>query len=65
VLGRGTVRHIISILCNLVFCTIAGKVVRSPSGVMHGKSSLVYYDEEVEDNLFAGLSKYTLYSVYP
>ncbi|GMY18142.1 anthranilate synthase beta subunit 2, chloroplastic-like [Fagus crenata] len=33
-----------------------GKVVRSPSGVMHGKSSLVYYDEEVEDNLFAGLS---------
>nr|POE59925.1 anthranilate synthase beta subunit 1, chloroplastic [Quercus suber] len=23
-----------------------GKVVRSPSGVMHGKSSLVYYDEK-------------------
>ncbi|KAM4100705.1 hypothetical protein ACJW30_05G088000 [Castanea mollissima] len=34
-----------------------GKVVRSPSGVMHGKSSLVYYDEKQEDNLFAGLSK--------
>ncbi|XP_030959828.1 anthranilate synthase beta subunit 2, chloroplastic-like [Quercus lobata] len=33
-----------------------GKVVRSPSGVMHGKSSLVYYDEKEEDSLFAGLS---------
>ncbi|KAL4626803.1 hypothetical protein ACB092_05G123400 [Castanea dentata] len=33
-----------------------GKVVRSPSGVMHGKSSLVYYDEKQEDILFAGLS---------
>ncbi|KAL0011053.1 hypothetical protein SO802_006161 [Lithocarpus litseifolius] len=33
-----------------------GKVVRSPPGVMHGKSSLVYYDEKQEDNLFAGLS---------
>ncbi|KAK7260576.1 hypothetical protein RIF29_26732 [Crotalaria pallida] len=33
-----------------------GKVVRSPFGVMHGKSSLVYYDEKGEDGLFAGLS---------
>ncbi|KAJ4825227.1 Ankyrin Repeat [Turnera subulata] len=32
-----------------------GKIVRSPYGVMHGKSSPVYYDEKVEDNLFAGL----------
>ncbi|XLS85348.1 hypothetical protein HN51_035514 [Arachis hypogaea] len=35
-----------------------GKIVRSPHGVMHGKSSLVYYDEKGEDGLFAGLSKY-------
>ncbi|KAI4357449.1 hypothetical protein L6164_001397 [Bauhinia variegata] len=33
-----------------------GKIVRSPYGVMHGKSSLVYYDEKGEDGLFAGLS---------
>lgn len=33
-----------------------GKIVRSPNGVMHGKSSLVYYDEMGEDGLFAGLS---------
>ncbi|KAL5760793.1 hypothetical protein ACOSP7_019282 [Xanthoceras sorbifolium] len=33
-----------------------GKIVRSPLGVMHGKSSLVYYDEKGEDGLFAGLS---------
>ncbi|KAJ9153004.1 hypothetical protein P3X46_026496 [Hevea brasiliensis] len=32
-----------------------GKVVRSPYGVMHGKSSLVYYDEKGEDGLFSGL----------
>nr|XP_010906321.1 anthranilate synthase beta subunit 2, chloroplastic [Elaeis guineensis] len=32
-----------------------GKIVRSPYGVMHGKSSLVYYDENQEDNLFYGL----------
>ncbi|KAJ0037554.1 hypothetical protein Pint_22492 [Pistacia integerrima] len=32
------------------------KVVRSPLGVMHGKSSLVYYDEKGEDGLFTGLS---------
>ncbi|KAM7463374.1 hypothetical protein LguiA_031495 [Lonicera macranthoides] len=35
-----------------------GKIVRSPYGVMHGKSSLVYYNESEEDGLFAGLSKY-------
>jgi len=35
----------------------AGKIIRSPSGVMHGKSSLVYYDEKGEDGLLAGLPK--------
>ncbi|KAG2269609.1 hypothetical protein Bca4012_062633 [Brassica carinata] len=33
-----------------------GKIVRSPFGVMHGKSSLVHYDEKGEDGLFSGLS---------
>ncbi|XP_047976789.1 anthranilate synthase beta subunit 1, chloroplastic-like [Salvia hispanica] len=33
-----------------------GKIVRSPSGVVHGKSSPVYYNEGGEDGLFAGLS---------
>ncbi|KAK8567401.1 hypothetical protein V6N13_105370 [Hibiscus sabdariffa] len=33
-----------------------GKIVRSPSGAVHGKSSLVYYDEKAEDGLFTGLS---------
>uniref|UniRef100_A0A2P2PIN6 anthranilate synthase n=1 Tax=Rhizophora mucronata TaxID=61149 RepID=A0A2P2PIN6_RHIMU len=33
-----------------------GKIVRSPHGVMHGKSSLVYYDEKGEDGLFTGLT---------
>ncbi|ERN11010.1 hypothetical protein AMTR_s00024p00026220 [Amborella trichopoda] len=33
-----------------------GKIVRSPFGVMHGKSSLVYYDEKGEDGLLLGLS---------
>ncbi|CAA0811527.1 Anthranilate synthase beta subunit 1-chloroplastic [Striga hermonthica] len=33
-----------------------GKIVRSPYGVVHGKSSLVYYNEGGEDGLFAGLS---------
>lgn len=32
-----------------------GKIVRSPFGVMHGKSSLVYYDEKGDDGLFSGL----------
>lgn len=32
-----------------------GKIVRSPYGVMHGKSSPVYYDEKGEDGLFTGL----------
>ncbi|RWR75104.1 anthranilate synthase beta subunit 2, chloroplastic-like protein isoform X1 [Cinnamomum micranthum f. kanehirae] len=32
-----------------------GKIVRSPFGVMHGKSSSVYYDEKGEDGLFSGL----------
>ncbi|BAT98839.1 hypothetical protein LR48_Vigan06g155200 [Vigna angularis] len=33
-----------------------GKIVRSPYGVMHGKSTLVYYDEQGEDGVLAGLS---------
>ncbi|XP_024924859.3 anthranilate synthase beta subunit 2, chloroplastic isoform X1 [Ziziphus jujuba] len=33
-----------------------GKIVRSPFGVMHGKSSPIYYDEKGEEGLFAGLS---------
>ncbi|PRQ45118.1 putative anthranilate synthase [Rosa chinensis] len=33
-----------------------GNVVRSPYGVVHGKSSPVYYNEKEEDSLFAGLS---------
>ncbi|KAL1188236.1 Anthranilate synthase beta subunit 1 [Cardamine amara subsp. amara] len=33
-----------------------GKVVRSPFGVMHGKSSMVHYDEKGEEGLFSGLS---------
>nr|BBM60839.1 anthranilate synthase beta subunit 1 [Juncus prismatocarpus subsp. leschenaultii]BBM60840.1 anthranilate synthase beta subunit 1 [Juncus wallichianus] len=33
-----------------------GKIVRAPSGVVHGKSSLVYYDEKLEPSLFKGLS---------
>lgn len=33
-----------------------GKIVRSPYGVMHGKSSLVYYNEGNEEGLFSGLS---------
>ncbi|ONK65332.1 uncharacterized protein A4U43_C07F36030 [Asparagus officinalis] len=32
-----------------------GKVVRSPSGVVHGKSSPVYYDEKLTDTVFNGL----------
>ncbi|KAH7656600.1 Anthranilate synthase protein [Dioscorea alata] len=32
-----------------------GKVVRSPFGVVHGKSSPVYYDEKQGDHLFSGL----------
>ncbi|MCL7043878.1 hypothetical protein MKW94_020505 [Papaver nudicaule] len=33
-----------------------GKIIRAPSGVMHGKSSPVFYDEKGEDGLLAGLS---------
>lgn len=32
--------------------------MRSPFGVMHGKSSPVYYDEKGEEGLFSGLPKY-------
>jgi anthranilate synthase component 2 len=33
-----------------------GKIIRAPSGVMHGKSSPVFYDEELGKALFDGLS---------
>ncbi|CAH8263671.1 unnamed protein product [Arabidopsis lyrata] len=33
-----------------------GKIVRAPFGVMHGKSSMVHYDERGEEGLFSGLS---------
>ncbi|TVU14146.1 hypothetical protein EJB05_37593, partial [Eragrostis curvula] len=35
-----------------------GKIIRAPSGVMHGKSSPVFYDEELGKALFDGLPKY-------
>lgn len=34
--------------------------MRSPYGVVHGKSSPVYYDEKGEEGLLSGLSKYVL-----
>ncbi|CAK9329358.1 unnamed protein product, partial [Citrullus colocynthis] len=37
-----------------------GKIVHSPYGVVHGKSSPVYYDEKGEEGLLPGLSKYVL-----
>ncbi|ONM16893.1 anthranilate synthase homolog1 [Zea mays] len=36
-----------------------GKIIRAPSGVMHGKSSPVYYDEELGKALFNGLPNKT------
>lgn len=44
-------------LKRITYRGVAGKIVRSPYGVMHGKSSPVYYDEKGEDGLFTGLSK--------
>lgn len=32
-----------------------GKIVRSPLGVMHGKKSLIYYNEHGDEGLLAGL----------
>uniref|UniRef100_A0A0E0D5R4 anthranilate synthase n=1 Tax=Oryza meridionalis TaxID=40149 RepID=A0A0E0D5R4_9ORYZ len=32
-----------------------GKVVRSPYGVVHGKGSLVHYEEKLDGTLFSGL----------
>ncbi|XVF02990.1 hypothetical protein REPUB_Repub04eG0222100 [Reevesia pubescens] len=37
-----------------------GKIVRSPYGVMHGKSSLVYYDEKGEDGLLTGSEEHLI-----
>ncbi|KAF2934365.1 hypothetical protein DAI22_04g157700 [Oryza sativa Japonica Group] len=41
-----------------------GKIIRAPSGVMHGKSSPVRYDEELGKALFNGLPKYCFYTIY-
>jgi len=49
-------------LSNLYVHEYAGKIIRAPSGVMHGKSSPVYYDEELGKALFNGLPKYDLIS---
>lgn len=38
--------------------------MRSPFGVMHGKSSMVHYDEKGEEGLFSGLSKYESKSIF-
>jgi len=35
-----------------------GKIVRAPNGVMHGKTSPVYYDEKGEPGLLDGLPRY-------
>lgn len=32
-----------------------GRIVRAPNGVVHGKTSPVFYDEKGEDRLMAGL----------
>lgn len=32
-----------------------GKIVRVPSGVMHGKPGIVYYNEKQKDSIFKGL----------
>jgi anthranilate synthase component 2 len=37
-----------------------GKIVRAPNGVMHGKTSPVYYDEKDEPGLLDGLPRYCL-----
>ena len=37
-----------------------GKIVRAPHGVMHGKTSPVFYDEHGEPGLLDGLPKYFL-----
>ena len=44
----------------LIFCVYecTGKIIRVPSGVMHGKSSPVYYDEVLGKSIFEGLAKY-------
>lgn len=41
----------------MVCCIFLGKVVRSPYGVVHGKGSLVHYDEKLDGTLFSGLPK--------
>lgn len=35
----------------------AGKIVRAPSGVVHGKRGIIHYNESQEDSLFKGLPK--------
>ncbi|PWZ41244.1 Anthranilate synthase beta subunit 2, chloroplastic, partial [Zea mays] len=43
-----------------IFGVCMGKIICAPSGVMHGKSSPVYYDEELGKALFNDLPKYGL-----
>lgn len=45
------------LLIHAIMIYFTGKVVRSPYGVMHGKSSPVYYDEKGSHGLFSGLPK--------
>lgn len=47
----------IFLLNHIIMAYFTGKVVRSPYGVMHGKSSPVYYDEKGSQGLFSGLPK--------
>ncbi|XVE74563.1 hypothetical protein DITRI_Ditri12bG0027100 [Diplodiscus trichospermus] len=58
VLGLGPIVPLFGVCMGLqcIDEAFGGKIVRSPYGVMHGKSSLVYYDEKGEDGLFTRLS---------
>jgi anthranilate/para-aminobenzoate synthase component II len=57
--GPKVFHNLCSCLADLSFVyDYTGKIIRVPSGVMHGKSSPVYYDEVVGKDLFEGLAKY-------
>lgn len=45
------------VLMLVPFYRAAGKIVISPSSVVHGKSSFVYYGEKLDDSVFSGLPK--------
>lgn len=42
-----------------------GKIVRAPNGVMHGKTSQVFYEENGEPGLLDGLPKYVFSTLKP